>query len=226
MHHKPGVPATCPKKSQPSLFSPWLTPGSFLQELRGGRWSRDSSEYGPQQPELGHNAWQLYPEQNSDVVPQLCVQSILNPRAASWGLFLCCGWLCMQTLFQSFSPALAAQMLCVPGGCSVCDHGENLGIAHPPAWCPSLHSPGRAAAGSAASGVAARADYFSCAALMGAAGSHLLCDKEELKIKAKPLWCGPLEAGLAGSTGLVSATQPGAELCRCPRSQLLHSSPL
>lgn len=60
---------------------------------------------------------------------------------------------------------------------------------------------------SAASVLAAGADYFSCAVLKGAAGSQLLSDKENLKIKAEPAWCGPQEAGQAGNAELGAAIQ-------------------
>ena len=60
---------------------------------------------------------------------------------------------------------------------------------------------------SAASVVTARADYFSCAVLKGAAGSRLLSDKEKLKIKARPAWCGTQEAGQAGNAELGAAIQ-------------------
>lgn len=64
-----------------------------------------------------------------------------------------------------------------------------------------------ASPGSAASVVAARADYLSCTVLKGAAGSRLHNDKEKLKIKAGPAWCGPQEAGQAGSAKLGAAIQ-------------------
>lgn len=70
---------------------------------------------------------------------------------------------------------------------------------------------------------AARADPSSCAAPQGAAGSHLPSEKEELKTQA---WCSPQETGLAGSTGLSSATLSGAELCRHPECPSLQSSPI
>lgn len=137
-----------------------------------------------------------------------------------------------QMVFKPLPLALANRTLCFPwGGCAACGQDEDL-QGSPPACaqgCLSLlcspelgaarhTSPGSPATGSAANAVAARADYFSCAALKGAAGSHLLSDKEELKIKAKPAWCIPQEAGLAGSTRLGSATQSGAELRRHPPS--------
>lgn len=66
--------------------------------------------------------------------------------------------------------------------------------------------------------------YFSCAAPKGAAGSRLLSDKEKLKTKARPARCNAQEAGLAGSTGLGSATQPGAELCRNHRADSFRAA--
>lgn len=66
--------------------------------------------------------------------------------------------------------------------------------------------------------------YFSCTALKGAAGSRLLSDKEKLKTKARPARCNAQEAGLAGSTGLGSATQPGAELRRHHRADSFRAA--
>lgn len=40
------------------------------------------------------------------------------------------------------------------------------------------------------------------------------------------MWCSPQETGLAESTGLSSATPPGAELCRHPECPSLQSSPI
>lgn len=127
-----------------------------------------------------------------------------------------------NTVFSREERAACGQDEDLQGIPPACAQGCLSLLCSPGQWGARL--PGSPAAASGASAVAARADYFFCAALKGAAGSHLLTDKAELKIKAKPAWCSPQEAGLAGSTGLSSATQPGAELHRHPLNLFLQNS--